>query len=131
MGVVYLARSPGGRAVAVKMIRQRFADDAEHRARFRRAVSAARAVTGAFTAAVLDAALDDGPPWVVTAYVPGLTLTRAGTLIGTPRVHHAGAGPRRTGRAGERRVPPRRGARLRGDRSARHIEAYLSVALPP
>jgi outer membrane protein assembly factor BamB len=77
MGVVYLARSPGGRAVAVKVIRERFAADAHYRARFRREVAAARAVTGVYTAPVLDADPEDTAPWLVTAYLPGLSLRDA------------------------------------------------------
>jgi outer membrane protein assembly factor BamB len=77
MGVVHLGRSVGGRLVAVKVIRQRFAEDAEYRARFRREITAAASVTGAFTAAVLDAAPDEDPPWIATAYLPGRTLRTA------------------------------------------------------
>ena len=40
MGRVYLARSPGGRQVAVKVIRPQLAEDAGFRARFAREVSA-------------------------------------------------------------------------------------------
>ena len=46
MGRVYLARSPGGRMVAVKVIRANLAEDAGFRARFAREVSAARKVGG-------------------------------------------------------------------------------------
>jgi outer membrane protein assembly factor BamB len=77
MGVVYLGRSPGGRAVAVKVIRPRLAGDAEYRARFRREAAVARTITGTFTAAVLDADPDATEPWLVTAYLPGLTLRAA------------------------------------------------------
>jgi outer membrane protein assembly factor BamB len=82
MGVVYLGRSPAGRAVAVKVIRPRFAGDPEFRARFRREAAAARTVTGAFTAAVLDAQPDATEPWLVTAYLPGLTLREAVSPFG-------------------------------------------------
>src|SRR6059058_645971 len=72
MGRVYLARSPGGRMVAVKVIRANLAEDAGFRARFAREVSAARKVGGLFTADV------EGPvPWLVTAYVPGNSLSDA------------------------------------------------------
>ena len=77
MGVVYLGWSPGGRAVAVKVVRERFASDFEFRARFRREVAAARTVTGAFTAPVLDADPAAAAPWLVTAYLPGLSLREA------------------------------------------------------
>src|ERR1051325_12018064 len=54
MGRVYLARSPGGRMVAVKVIRANLAEDAGFRARFAREVSAARKVGGLLTAAGAD-----------------------------------------------------------------------------
>ena len=77
MGRVYLARSPGGRQVAVKVIRPQLAEDDRFRARFAREVSAARKVGGLFTAQVVDADLDSPVPWLVTAYVPGASLTEA------------------------------------------------------
>lgn len=77
MGVVYLGRSPGGRAVAVKVVRAGFARDARYRARFRREVTAARTVTGAFTAPLLDADAGAAVPWLVTEYLPGLSLREA------------------------------------------------------
>ena len=77
MGRVYLARSPGGRQVAVKVIRPQLAEDAGFRARFAREVSAARKVGGLFTAQVVDADLDSPVPWLVTAYVPGAPLSEA------------------------------------------------------
>jgi serine/threonine protein kinase/outer membrane protein assembly factor BamB len=82
MGVVYLGRSPGGRAVAVKVIPDRFANDDQFRARFRREVAAARTVTGAFTAPVLDADPAAPAPWLVTAYLPGMSLGQAIGAIG-------------------------------------------------
>ena len=77
MGRVYLARSPGGRQVAVKVIRPQLAEDAGFRARFAREVSAARKVGGLFTVQVVDADLDSPVPWLVTAYVPGTSLAEA------------------------------------------------------
>ena len=77
MGRVYLARSPGGRMVAVKVIRSNLAEDAGFRARFAREVSAARKVGGLFTAAVVDADVEGPVPWLVTAYVPGTSLSDA------------------------------------------------------
>ncbi|MFC8423872.1 serine/threonine-protein kinase [Streptomyces sp. NPDC057236] len=74
MGTVYLARSRGGRAVAVKVARGEFAADPDFRARFRAEVTAARAVGGFHTAPVVDADPDANPPWLATAYVPGPTL---------------------------------------------------------
>ena len=55
MGTVFLARTSSGRPVAIKLIHQQFAGDDEFRIRFRQEVAAARRVSGAFTAAVVDA----------------------------------------------------------------------------
>ncbi|GAO08378.1 serine/threonine-protein kinase [Streptomyces lydicamycinicus] len=82
MGSVYLGRSAGGRTVAVKLIRPELAGDAGFRARFRAEVSAARAASGAFTAAVVDADPDAAVPWMATAFVPGISLHRAVELGG-------------------------------------------------
>jgi hypothetical protein len=77
MGRVYLARSRGGRPVAVKVIRAEYAEDERFRTRFRREVQAARTVDGMYTAPVLDAGPDDPAPWLATAYIPGPSLQRA------------------------------------------------------
>ncbi|MEW2414740.1 serine/threonine-protein kinase [Streptomyces sp. NPDC046866] len=74
MGMVYLARSRGGRAVAVKVARPELAADPAFRERFRAEVAAARRVGGFHTAPVVDADVDGDPPWLATAYVPGPTL---------------------------------------------------------
>ncbi|MBV9449816.1 MAG: protein kinase [Streptosporangiaceae bacterium] len=74
MGIVYLGESPGGRLVAVKLIRPDLASDPRFRARFRREVKAAGLVSGFHTAAVVDADPDADPPWMVTQYVPGPSL---------------------------------------------------------
>src|SRR5215469_1282951 len=77
MGHVYLAFTPGGRPVALKILRPELGDDPEFRARFRLEVAAARRVNGLFTAQVLDADPDGSPPWLVTAYVAGQSLAQA------------------------------------------------------
>ncbi|MER5185670.1 serine/threonine-protein kinase [Streptomyces sp. NPDC002896] len=77
MGRVYLARSPGGRATAVKVVHEELAEDAAFRRRFGREVAAARRVTGPFTAPVVDADPDADLPWLATAHVPGLPLGKA------------------------------------------------------
>jgi len=77
MGRVYLGRSPGGRHVAIKVIRTELAEDAEFRARFAREVSAARKVSGIFTAPVVDADLDGPVPWLATSYIAGPSLADA------------------------------------------------------
>lgn len=81
-GVVYLAISPSGRQVAVKMIRRALADDATLRARFRQEVSAARKVSGAFTAPVVDADMDADDPWMAVLYVDGTSLRERITTSG-------------------------------------------------
>lgn len=75
MGVVYLGRSAAGRQVAVKVVHERFAEDPEFRARFRQEVAAARRVSGAFTAPVVDADTDAVFPWMATQYIPGMSLS--------------------------------------------------------
>jgi Domain of unknown function (DUF6777)/Protein kinase domain len=77
MGRVYLGRSPGGRRVALKVIRAELAEDAEFRARFAREVSAARKVSGIYTASVVDADPDGPVPWLATSYVTGPSLADA------------------------------------------------------
>jgi serine/threonine protein kinase/outer membrane protein assembly factor BamB len=77
MGRVYLASSPGGRAVAVKVIHAHLARDAAFVDRFRREVAAAQAVNGGYAAPVVAAGPDDHPPWLATAYVAGPSLQEA------------------------------------------------------
>ncbi|MGW5444857.1 protein kinase domain-containing protein [Streptomyces asiaticus] len=82
MGQVFLGRSLGGRAVAVKLVHPHLARQAEFRSRFRREVAAARAVSGAFTAPVVAAGPEDDPPWIATVYVPGPSLAEAVAVAG-------------------------------------------------
>lgn len=77
MGRVYLARSTGGRTVAVKVVHEEHVSNGEFRARFRREIEAARRVGGRYTAPVLDADPDADHPWVATGYVPGPSLEQA------------------------------------------------------
>jgi len=77
MGRVFLARSLGGRLVAVKVIRADLAGDPDFRNRFAREVAAARRVSGLFTAPVVDADPDAAVPWLVTGYVDGPSLADA------------------------------------------------------
>ncbi|MFI8185430.1 PQQ-binding-like beta-propeller repeat protein [Actinacidiphila glaucinigra] len=74
MGVVHLSRSTSGMRLAVKVVHEEFAKDAEFRARFRQEVAAARLVSGAFTAPVVDADPQAERPWMATLYIPGPTL---------------------------------------------------------
>ncbi|MFF5878789.1 PQQ-binding-like beta-propeller repeat protein [Streptomyces californicus] len=76
MGTVFLARTSSGRPVAIKLIHQHFAGDDEFRIRFRQEVAAARRVSGAFTAAVVDAAPEADQPWMATTYIEGPTLAQ-------------------------------------------------------
>jgi hypothetical protein len=77
MGRVFLGQSPGGRYVAVKVIRAELAEQADFRIRFAREVAAARKVSGLFTAPAVDADLDAPTPWLATGYVAGPSLDDA------------------------------------------------------
>nr|WP_237535710.1 serine/threonine-protein kinase [Streptomyces sp. SID3343] len=77
MGRVYLSYTPGGRPVAIKVIRGEFADDPEFRRRFRQEVAAAQRVQGLYTAPVIDTDADAEQPWLATAYVAGPSLYEA------------------------------------------------------
>ncbi|MFE5721019.1 serine/threonine-protein kinase [Streptomyces erythrochromogenes] len=77
MGQVYLGRSPGGRLVAVKVIRDEITGHPEALARFRREAETVRAVRSAYTANLIDASLAAAPYWLATEYVAGPTLARA------------------------------------------------------
>jgi serine/threonine protein kinase len=77
MGQVFLGLSPGGRPIAVKVIRADLAADPEFRIRFSREVAAARKVSGVFTALVVDADLDGPVPWLATVFVAGPSLADA------------------------------------------------------
>jgi serine/threonine protein kinase len=74
MGRVYLGLSPAGRAVAVKVVNPDLAGDAEFLHRFGQEVAAARAVSGIYTAPVVASGLNERPPWLATAFVPGPAL---------------------------------------------------------
>ena len=95
MGQVFLARSAGGRLVAVKTIRIELAEEPGFRARFAREVSAASRVSGVFTAAMIEANADADLPWVATAYVPApslSTLVRQAGPLPVPAVRWLAAG---------------------------------------
>jgi phosphate ABC transporter phosphate-binding protein len=74
MGVVFLGRSVSGRLLAIKVIRPELVTDDAFRVRFRQEVAAARQVSGAFTAPVVDADTDAEQPWLATLFVPGPSL---------------------------------------------------------
>ncbi|MFE2748201.1 protein kinase [Streptomyces scopuliridis] len=77
MGRVYLARSPGGRTVAVKTL---LADGASgvvpeaDRRRFAREVALAQRVRGVYTASVVDADATAPMPWMATEYIAAPSL---------------------------------------------------------
>src|SRR5580704_9768670 len=71
MGRVYLAFTPAGRPVALKVVRSDLGDDQDFRIRFEQEIQAARQVRGLYTAELIDADPAATPPWLVTAYVPG------------------------------------------------------------
>ncbi|MBX9363783.1 serine/threonine-protein kinase [Streptomyces sp. WAC04114] len=75
MGIVHLARSTSGMRLAVKVVHAEFAKDPEFRGRFRQEVAAARQVSGAFTASVVDADSEAARPWMATLFIPGPTLS--------------------------------------------------------
>ncbi|MFA7757843.1 protein kinase [Streptomyces sp. NRRL B-2790] len=77
MGRVYLSHTPGGRAVAVKVIRAELAESTEFRKRFRAEVAAASRVHGIYTAPVVDSDTEGAVPWCATAYVAGPSLSDA------------------------------------------------------
>jgi serine/threonine protein kinase len=85
MGRVYLGLSPAGRAVAIKVVHPKLAYDVDFSRRFRQEVASARAVSGIYTAPVVATGLDDDPPWLATAYVPGPSLAQV--------IHEHGALP--------------------------------------
>ncbi|BCJ58792.1 serine/threonine protein kinase [Micromonospora endophytica] len=74
MGTVYLAVTPEGRRVAVKIIKMELADDPQFRQRFRSEVERAQAVPPFCTAEVLDADPHHQQPYLVVEYVDGPSL---------------------------------------------------------
>ncbi|MET9697200.1 serine/threonine-protein kinase [Streptomyces sp. NPDC006529] len=74
MGVVHLATSASGLKLAVKIVHAQHAVDPEFRARFQQEVAAARRVSGAFTAPVVDADPDAERPWMATLFIDAPTL---------------------------------------------------------
>ncbi|MFJ9829392.1 PQQ-binding-like beta-propeller repeat protein [Streptomyces sp. NPDC101160] len=94
MGTVYLARSPGGRTVALKTLHARLAADPASRTRFRLETDAARVIGDRHGAAVFDADPLGETPWLATEYVLGPPLDEAVALAGPlpePTVRAVGA----------------------------------------
>ncbi|MFI8385756.1 serine/threonine-protein kinase [Streptomyces sp. NPDC085540] len=95
MGRVLLCAGPDGRLVAVKQVLAHFADDEGFRARFRREVEASRKVSGAYTAAVMDADPDAPTPWLASVFVSGPSLgdvVKADGVLEEAVVHRLAAG---------------------------------------
>ncbi|MET9377247.1 PQQ-binding-like beta-propeller repeat protein [Streptomyces sp. NPDC002992] len=82
MGTVYLARTPGGRTVALKTMHARLAAEAGFRTRFRLETDAARIIGARHGAAVVDADPLAETPWLATEYVLGPPLDDAVALCG-------------------------------------------------
>ncbi|HEY5985204.1 MAG TPA: serine/threonine-protein kinase, partial [Streptosporangiaceae bacterium] len=74
MGVVFLARGPGQRTVALKVLRSTVAREPTARRRLAREVETMQRVRSPFVAEVIDADLAGDRPYIVTRYVPGRTL---------------------------------------------------------
>ncbi|MFI0733201.1 serine/threonine protein kinase [Streptomyces sp. NPDC021225] len=95
MGRVYLARSPGGRLVALKTIREEGPISDAARQRFAREVRLARRVSGIYTANVMDADPDADVPWMATEYIAAPSLAHLVETCGplpVPAVWWVGAG---------------------------------------
>ena len=88
MGVVYLATDARGAPVAVKALHPQMAGEENARRRLAREVETMRRVRSRYVAEVVDADLSGHPPYIVTRYVPGLTLDdvvdSGGPLSGPP-----------------------------------------------
>lgn len=74
MGRVFLAVGPDGRLAAVKQVLSGLVEDPGFRVRFVREVEASRRVSGAYTAAVMNADPSAASPWLASVYVPGPSL---------------------------------------------------------
>ncbi|MFC3455485.1 hypothetical protein [Amycolatopsis speibonae] len=81
MGRVLLASGPDGRLVALKQLLTPLTHDEGFRARFRLEVAASRKVSGAYTAAVVDADPEAATPWLASVFTPGPTLQAAVDLL--------------------------------------------------
>jgi serine/threonine protein kinase len=95
MGVVHLAQGPDGRRVALKVLRPHVVGDVEARERLAREVSSLQRITSPRIAEILDADPHGPVPYVVTRYVPGLSLyhhvAEEGLVEGRDLLHFAGS----------------------------------------
>jgi hypothetical protein len=95
MGRVLLGVAPDGRLAAVKRVHRGFAHDPGFRERFRREVEVSRLVSGAYTAAVMDADPHAPTPWLASVFVAGPSLQEAVDTTGPlppAAVRHLAAG---------------------------------------
>lgn len=74
MGIVHLARGSDGRRVALKVLRPQIVGDQEARGRLAREVSSLTRIRSPWVAEMLAADPWADVPYVVTRYVPGLSL---------------------------------------------------------
>jgi predicted Ser/Thr protein kinase len=74
MARVYLATSPTGRRLAIKVIRADLAENPLIRHRFAHEVAALRKVNPLFTAPIVDADTDAAAPWLATTFIDGPSL---------------------------------------------------------
>ncbi|HEY3478080.1 MAG TPA: serine/threonine-protein kinase, partial [Streptomyces sp.] len=76
MGQVYLARTPAGRALALKTVRSEFGLDPGFGERFAREIRHADRVRSPWTVAVVDFSPEGSrPPWLATEYVAAPSLS--------------------------------------------------------
>ncbi|TGB13308.1 serine/threonine-protein kinase [Streptomyces sp. MZ04] len=88
-GRLYLAQSPGGRRVAVKVVDAEVARDPAFRARLRREVAAAQLVSGGFAVPVVGADTDATTPWVAAGHLAGRSLKELIAAEGPPSADSA------------------------------------------
>jgi hypothetical protein len=83
--IVYFGHSPSGRPVAVKVLHADLTGDPALRARFRHEVRAVRAAGGRWSPTLIDADTEASPPWLVTEFLPAVSLREAVRRFGVLR----------------------------------------------
>ncbi|RSM93955.1 hypothetical protein DMB42_51820 [Nonomuraea sp. WAC 01424] len=84
-GIVYLGRALDGQQVAIKVLHARRATDPAERRRFTRESAIIARLAAFCTAAVLDMGEVNGQPYLVSDYIPGLTLDELVSEFGPMR----------------------------------------------
>lgn len=74
LGQEYLATSPTGREIALRVIAPALADNQLVRERLAREIRVAAAVASPYTTRIVDADIGAPEPWIATEYVPGPTM---------------------------------------------------------